>query len=153
MCFYTEHFPMADEEELGEWDAEDFKEPEVNVVRVEATEDVDLTLVEAKRREEEARLEALKPKAAAPAKATRAAEGGGGSSGAYNSEKMTEAEREEAQRAAEAASTKEMVSGLNASNCAAWAPKLVIASANDLQDLGRLLAERVHSVRGLGGRV
>jgi hypothetical protein len=147
---------MADDEELGNWDDEGNEGPAISVVKVETTAEVDLTVLEAKKREEEARQEALKPKpapAAAPAKATRAAEGGGGGGGGGGgssafSGNMTEAEREEAQRKAEAASTQEMVSGLTASRCSEWAPKLIIASMRDLEDLGRTVAERVHTVRG-----
>ena len=150
---------MADEEDLdlGNWDDEGNEGPAITVVPVAASAEVDLTLLEAKRKadEEEKRRaeEALKPKAAAPAKASRAAEGGSGAaaaaaaadSAAYAN--MTEAQREEAQRNAEAASSREMVSGLTAGSAAAWAPKLIIASVRDLEELGRSLAERVHAVR------
>jgi hypothetical protein len=145
---------MADEEDYGNWDDEGFEAPEVNVVRKEA-EPVDLTLLDAKKREEEEAKrraeEAAKPKAAPKL------EGGGGSSSsssssAFDSSNMTEAQREEAQRRAEAASTQEMVGGLvTASRCSEWVPKLIVASVADMEQMGKALAERIHSVSEGGG--
>ena len=136
---------MADED-IGNWDDPDFVVPEVKVTAVAAPE-VDKTLADL----EAAKLAAAKP--SAPPKAAAKAEpgggGGGGGGGAFadSGKALTEAEKEELLRRQDTAAAQEMLAGLSASRCGEWAPKLVIASAKDLKDLGKAIAERVHTVR------
>jgi hypothetical protein len=138
--------------DLGNWDDDDAKEVEVKVVKVESSESVDLT-AEAlrKAKEEEAakakEAAAAKPKAASAPLAGGGGGGGGGAVDAVDTSKMTEAQREEFHRRADAASAKEMVGGdLSARDSAAWVPKLIIASRDDLENLGKRMSERVHNV-------
>ena len=134
---------MADDD-IGSWDDPDFVVPEVKVTAVAAPE-VDKTLADL----EAARLAAAKPSAPPKAAAKAEASGGGGGGGAFadGGKALTEAEKEELLRRQDTAAAQEMLAGLSASRCSEWAPKLVIASAKDLKDLGKAIAERVHTVR------